>query len=61
MGSDPARRFAASDITGYGDRADNSAVTGTWNPDGTALLSAFNGLDASGNWTLSCLTRRLGI
>jgi hypothetical protein len=30
-----------------------TAVTGGFNPEGGALLSAFNGLDASGEWRLS--------
>jgi hypothetical protein len=48
-----------SEIHTYGDRADNSAVTGTWNPDG-GLLSTFNGMDAAGNWTLTLFDKASG-
>jgi subtilisin-like proprotein convertase family protein len=42
---------AGTDI-GTADNPMDGAIAGTFNPEGTALLSAFDGLDASGDWTL---------
>ena len=41
-----------SDIGAVGSTG-TEAVTGGFNPEDTAVLSAFNGIDASGEWRLS--------
>jgi subtilisin-like proprotein convertase family protein len=44
---------AGADISGASNPKPDGAITGTFNPGGTALLSAFDGQDASGEWRLS--------
>jgi subtilisin-like proprotein convertase family protein len=44
---------AGTDISGASNPKLDGAINGTFNPGGTALLSAFNGQDASGEWRLS--------
>jgi subtilisin-like proprotein convertase family protein len=43
---------AAADI-GTADNPNDGAISGQFNPEGAALLSAFDGLDASGEWILT--------
>ena len=43
---------AGTDIGTANNPADG-AITGTFNPQGAALLSAFDGIDASGLWRLT--------
>ena len=43
---------AGTDIGTVPDDANDRAVTGTFNPEAAAVLSAFDGLDASGVWQL---------
>lgn len=43
---------AGTDI-GTADNPNDGPVTGVFNPEGAALLSAFDGLDAAGEWRLS--------
>ena len=35
------------------DNPNDAAISGTYNPEGTSLLSVFDGLDATGEWILS--------
>jgi subtilisin-like proprotein convertase family protein len=44
---------AATDIGTVVDDANDKPVAGSFNPEGTALLSAFDGLSASGCWALT--------
>ena len=44
---------AATDIDDAADPADGQPIVGSYNLDDAALLSAFDGLDASGEWVLS--------
>jgi subtilisin-like proprotein convertase family protein len=44
---------ASTDISGATNPAADGAITGTFNPGGAALLSAFNSEDASGLWRLT--------
>ena len=50
---------AGTDI-GQADSPDDTPVVGTFNPEGDALLSAFDGIDASGRWTLAVLDHGTG-
>lgn len=43
---------AGTDISGASNPKPDGPITGTFNPGGTALLSAFDGDDASGQWRL---------
>lgn len=43
---------AATDIGAADNPVLNGAIAGTFNPQGTAALAAFDGLDASGTWRL---------
>jgi subtilisin-like proprotein convertase family protein len=43
---------AGTDI-GSADNPDGEYISGTFNPEGTAALSVFDGLDASGEWQLT--------
>jgi subtilisin-like proprotein convertase family protein len=47
------RDSAGMDIDTAADPADGEPIVGTYNLDDAALLSAFNGLDASGEWVLA--------
>ena len=44
---------AGTDIGGASNPKVDGAINGIFNPGGAALLSAFDGLDASGEWRLS--------
>jgi subtilisin-like proprotein convertase family protein len=44
---------AGTDISGASNPKVDGPITGTFNPGGAALLSAFDGEDASGKWQLS--------
>ena len=44
---------AGADISGATNPKADGAITGTFNPGGTAMLGAFDGQDASGEWRLS--------
>ena len=43
---------AGTDIA-TADNPNDEYISGTFNPEGAALLSGFDGLDASGEWVLS--------
>jgi subtilisin-like proprotein convertase family protein len=43
---------AGTDI-GSADNPTDGPISGTFNPEGTELLSIFDGQDATGRWTLS--------
>jgi len=47
------RDSAGTDIDGAADPDDGQPIVGTYNLDDAALLSAFDGLDASGEWRLT--------
>ncbi len=47
------RPSAGTDISGASNPKADGAITGTFNPGGVALLSAFDGEDASGVWRLT--------
>jgi subtilisin-like proprotein convertase family protein len=51
---------SGNDIGGIADDPNDRAISGTFNPEGTALLAAFNGIDASGEWRLSITDDSVG-
>jgi subtilisin-like proprotein convertase family protein len=51
---------AGTDIDDEVDPADGEALVGTYNLDDAALLSVFDGLDASGEWVLSVTDDKAG-
>jgi subtilisin-like proprotein convertase family protein len=51
---------AGTDINGATNPKPDGAISGTFNPGGTALLSAFDGQDASGEWRLTITDNSAG-
>jgi subtilisin-like proprotein convertase family protein len=51
---------AGTDIDAAVDPADGEPIVGTYNLDNAAVLSAFDGLDASGEWVLAVVDDTVG-